>query len=214
MRKALTSSLDSHRAARLLLVQLAFCFAAAFAADWAGMLDGLETRSYDWRAAQWHRVRQTAPPLRLIAADIDEKAEALTRPYPLWGPNDYMDALKALQNAGCAGGLSRRRYAPEHAWRVPLVNAAHADLSRAARHNVERRPDRPLPSASDLQHVPRYIQAAVDTTASFSGAEPGRTRRRLPRGDGSTPKRGRRWTPILHLRRFLPPPRWTPIRAS
>ena len=165
MRKAITSALDSQRNVRLLLIQLAVCLAAAFAADWAGLLNGLETKAFDWRAAQWHRFKAAAPP-QLVAADIDKKAEELTRPYPIWLSDDYLDALKALQRAGCAGafladGLERVKQggARWSSLRMPI----YAVQQRA--ETADSRPRRLLP-------IPPNIKAAPNLTASFSAAEP------------------------------------------
>ncbi len=165
MRKALTFGLDSHRNAFLLLIQLAVCLTAAFAADWVGLLDGLETKAFDWRAEQWHRFKLKAPP-QLIAADIDEKAEELTRPYPIWLPDDYLDALIALQKAGCAGV-----YIADDLGQIKQGGVRWSSL-RMPIYAAQRTAEIPASRRRRFLPIPPNIKAALNLTASFSGAEP------------------------------------------
>ena len=191
MRKAFTSAQDPRRAVRLLLIQLAVCLAAAFAADWAGLMDELETKAFDWRAAQWHRFKMKAPP-QLIAADIDEKAEELTRPYPIWLPDDYLDALKALQSAGCAGA-----YLADDLGQIKQGGARWSNLRMpiyAAQQPAETTDSR----RQRLLPIPPNIKAAPNLTASFSGAVPGRAGRRSPLRVCRKPERRRKRRPFLY----------------
>ena len=174
-------ALEMRRNVRLLLIQLALCLAGAFLGDWLGLFDHLETGTFDWRASQWRRWTEEPSPL-LVAAEIDMKAEELTRPFPAWKPSDYLDALTALQDAGCKGvyiaverteSLTEERpgAAPWSSIRIPIYlagepnDAVPAELPASASFAN-------IPRLQRLPSIPSYIQASPDLKASFSGACP------------------------------------------
>ena len=105
-------------------------------------------------------------PAELAAADIDEKAEELTRPYPIWLSDDYLDALKALQRAGCVGA-----FLADGLGRIKQGGARWSSL-RMPIYAVQQRAETADSKRRRLLPIPPNIKAAPNLTASFSGAEP------------------------------------------
>lgn len=144
-------------------------FAVTFVAEWYGLLDLLELRTYDVRVRARAAVGAAESPLLALVA-YDAPADRLFGPYP-YPPAVYGALLDKLKDAGCLGVFLALRFPSEYsgaeAWRdvgIPVY------VVRPYTETIETRRDR-APWVGGAEPLPAYVHG-VHPVTSFSRLVP------------------------------------------